>query len=116
MRRFKIRPRRTRHVPGSMNKLETNYMGVLEEMKLCKHIIDYRFEAIKLRLADRTTYTPDFMVIKETHIELHEVKGHWEDDARVKWKVAAEAYPWFEFVAVTQPRKDAWSFEVYKGE
>lgn len=32
-------------------------------------------------------------------LEAHEVKGHWQDDARVKVKVAADQYP-VRFVAV----------------
>jgi hypothetical protein len=33
-------------------------------------------------------------------LEVHEVKGFWEDDARVKVKVAASLFP-FRFIAVT---------------
>ena len=32
-------------------------------------------------------------------LEVHEVKGHWVDDARVKIKVAADMYP-FRFIAI----------------
>ena len=32
-------------------------------------------------------------------LEMHEVKGYWLDDARIKIKVAAEQYP-IQFVAV----------------
>ena len=35
-------------------------------------------------------------------LECHEVKGWWRDDARVKIKVAAELFPWIQFVAVTK--------------
>ncbi len=34
-------------------------------------------------------------------IELHEVKGFWTDDARVKTKVAADQYP-FRIIGVTK--------------
>ena len=43
--------------------------------------------------------------------EIHEVKGHWEDDARVKIKVAAELYP-FKFIAARKV-KGAWLFEEF---
>ena len=33
-------------------------------------------------------------------MECHEVKGFWQDDARVKIKIAAEMYP-FRFIAIT---------------
>jgi hypothetical protein len=61
----------------------------------------YRFEGVKLRLADNCFLTPDFAVmLADGRMQMHEVKGFWTDDARVKTKVAAEAYP-FEFVIVT---------------
>ncbi len=85
------------HKSGEMNKLEAEYAARLEGLKLAGEISDYRFECLKLRLADRTFYTPDFMVLRADGVfEVHEVKGHWEDDARVKIKVAAELYP-FKF-------------------
>ncbi len=93
---------RPRPVPGQMNKTEQRYAEYLDLQKHAGEIIDWRFEPFKLRLAGRTFYTPDFVVIlPDGTIRIIEVKGHWEDDARVKIKVAAEAYWWFEFVAVT---------------
>lgn len=44
-------------------------------------------------------------------LELHEVKGHWEDDARVKIKVAARMHPWFRFRAVKAARGGRWEYE-----
>ena len=45
-------------------------------------------------------------------IELHEVKGFWMDDARVKIKVAAEMYP-FKFVAIkVKAKKDGGGYSV----
>lgn len=74
-------------------------------MKLTGEIIDYRFEGLKLRLAQNTTYSPDFLVVTHEQFELHEVKGFWEDDARVKIKVAAEQYWYFKFIAVSKIAK-----------
>jgi len=42
-------------------------------------------------------------------MEMHEVKGFWQDDARVKVKVAASLYP-FRFVALTHKR-GIWQIE-----
>lgn len=96
----KARPRRT---PGEMNRTEQAYAGELEGQKLLGEILEYHFEAVKLKLAPATFYTPDFLVIRRTlEVECHEVKGHWEDDARVKIKCAAEKFP-FRFVAM-KPR------------
>ncbi len=88
---------------GAMNKTEQRYADHLEARKQSGEIAWYRFEGIKLRLADSTFYTPDFAVmLADGQLEAHEVKGHWQDDARVKIKVAAEMYP-FRFIAV-KPR------------
>jgi hypothetical protein len=86
---------------GTMNKTETTYATHLETLKRSGSIQDYAFEALKLRLADKTFYTPDFLVLtQDWTVELHEIKGHWEDDARVKIKVAAKQFPWFRFIAI----------------
>ena len=94
-----------------MNKTEARYAReVLGIRKMAGFVIDWRFEAIKLRLAKRTWYTPDFIVWTPERIEIHETKGHWEDDARVKIKVAAEMFREFVFVAV-QYKKGIWIYE-----
>ena len=108
----RIRPR-SRPQPGRMNKTEQAYSNQLNLLKLQGDILDFRFEGLKLRLADKTFYTPDFLVIKPDHFELHEVKGYWEDDARVKIKVAAHQFPWFLFIAV-QRKKSNWVFEQFR--
>lgn len=85
---------------GERNKTEAAYEQYLEEMKFAGLILWHRFEGIKLRLADNTFYTPDFAVMRaDGTIEIHEVKGFWQDDARVKIKVAADIYP-FKFIAI----------------
>ena len=88
-----------------MNGLETRRAAELEALKRAGEIRSYQFEALKLVLADRTTYTPDFLVeLNDRALVLEETKGHWRDDARVKIKVAARLFPMFRFVALT-PRK-----------
>lgn len=85
---------RGRHKPGQMNSTEKAYAIHLESLKFSGAVEWYAFEAIKFRLADNTFYTPDFIVMMACGaLEAHEVKGHWEDDARVKIKVAAEHFP-----------------------
>ena len=104
---------RSQPTPGAMNKTEQAYRDYLELHKRDGLIREYRFEAVKLRLANRTFYTPDFMVItNDNTIELHEVKGFWEDDARVKIKVAAEQHWWFKFVAI-QKKGGGWKVEEF---
>lgn len=97
--------------PGQMNKTEAAYAAELEQRKYAGEILWYAFEPWKFRLADKTFYTPDFGVLRADHqVECHEVKGFWQDDARVKIKVAAEQHP-FRFIAVKRlPKKDGGGF------
>lgn len=102
--RFKgARPRgrgRTSRKAGEMNGWERRYAKRLEEQLAAGDIQAFAFEALKLRLAKKTFFDTDFLVVAhDGTIEIHEVKGHWEDDARVKFKVAAEMFP-FRFFAV----------------
>ncbi|MHB1950085.1 MAG: DUF1064 domain-containing protein [Acidiferrobacteraceae bacterium] len=110
--------RRQSKKAGSMNTLERAYAERLQSLVLLDEIHDWRYEPFKLRLADNTGFTPDFMVLRsDGTIEFHEVKGFWEDDARVKIKVAAELYPWFTFVAASRKRaRDPWQFETFGDE
>jgi hypothetical protein len=88
---------------GEMNKGEAEYAAHLEGMRAAGAVLWWKFEGVKLRLADNTFYTCDFAVLaKDGILEMHEYKGFWQDDARVKIKVAASLYP-FRFVAV-KPR------------
>lgn len=101
---------------GQMNKTEIAYATVLEGLKRAGQVQWYRFEGLKLRLADKTFYTPDFAVMRDDGVlECHECKGFWMDDARVKIKVAAEMYP-FRFLAAKQRSKKSgggWEYEVF---
>lgn len=103
---------------GQMNKTEAAYAVLLEQLKVAGRIQWYRFEGLKLRLADKTFYTPDFAVMRDDGtMECHECKGFWQDDARVKIKVAAEMYP-FRFMAAKQRAKKhggGWEYEVFGG-
>ena len=93
---------------GQVNQTEAAYAELLELRKCAGEVSWYRFEGIKLRLADNTFYTPDFAVmLSGGEMELHEVKGSLSyimDDAKVKIKVAAEMYP-FRFVLVARRAK-----------
>ena len=108
---------RPRHEPGKMNGLEKKYAQHLELRKMTGEIIDYKFEPLKLKLAPATFYNPDFGVLMpDGRVELHECKSsHWEDDARVKIKVAASFFSrWFTLVAAQWDKsaKD-WKFEEF---
>lgn len=93
---------------GAMNKTEQSYANHLELRKRDGDILWYRFEGVKLRLADKTFLTPDFaLMLKSGLIQLHDVKGFMMEDANVKLKVAADQYP-FQFFIVRKS-KVGWS-------
>ncbi len=98
---------------GTMNKTEAAYDAHLWEQRHAGKVLWHKFEGIKLRLADNTFLTIDFPVLAaDGYLEMHEVKGFWEDDARVKMKVAASLYP-FRFCAVKpRAKKNGGGWEV----
>ena len=108
--KFKIPPKRK--APGTMNGLEKKYAEMLERQKQNGEILFYKFESVKLKLANNTYYTPDFMIGYPDRIAFHETKGFWREDARVKIKVAARTFEEFEFVAV-QWKQKTWVFEEF---
>lgn len=86
---------------GEMNQTEARYAAYLADRQRTGDILWFKFEGVKLRLADNAFYTVDFFVlVADGTLEAHEVKGGlWQDDARLKIKVAQDLYP-FRFVAV----------------
>ena len=102
-----------------MNGLESRYAALLQVMLLTGEILAYEYEMIKLGLSHHhngvagVNYTPDFFVDYGTHMEFHEVKGFWRDDAKVKLSVAAHKYPQFRFKAVQWRKKTGWVITEY---
>lgn len=47
-------------------------------------------------------------------LEMHEVKGFWEDDARVKIKVAASFYPFSFIAARPKPKEEGGGWEEHQ--
>lgn len=98
-----------------MNKTEALYAERLEGMRAAGEVVWFAFEAVTLRLADDTRYTPDFAVLTaDREWEAHEVKGAWaifRDDAKVKIKVAAAMFPIRFYVCVPR-REGGWDIRV----
>ena len=91
-----------------MNNLERKYADELWIRYLAKEIIAYKFESLKFRLADKTWYTPDFVVFYKDWIEIVEIKGFLREDANVKFKVCAELYPQFIWKMIKWVRGKGW--------
>lgn len=82
-----------------MNKTEEAMSRELESLKDDGKITRWRFESVKIRLADRTWFTVDFQLwIPDGRIVMLETKGWLRDDAAVKFKVAREMYPEYIWV------------------
>jgi len=103
---------------GERNKTEAAYESRLEMLKRSDVVAWYKFEGIKLRLADNTFLTVDFSVmLANGQMEMHDVKGAkhlFADDARAKMKIAAELYP-FKFIAAypTDRKFSGWEMEEF---
>lgn len=95
--------------PRAMNQQETKYADYLRSKVHGGEIVDFKYEPFGIRLANhRCHYHPDFMVVYPDRFAIHEVKAYskktkkprWEDDAIVKFKVAASQYTFWEFKIV----------------
>lgn len=109
-----LRTKVIRKVAGSgMNKTEARFKA--EFLDTVEEVWFASYASVKLRLADRTWYTPDFFVWTGKHVHVYEVKGSWkaphQEDSRVKLKVAAEAYPQFKFFAAV-PNKETGGWDI----
>ena len=94
---------------GQMNRTEESYAAHLDLLKYGGDILWWKFEPAKLRLAQKTFFTCDFMVLKKDGlICMDEVKGYMTDDAAVKIKVAASLYP-FQF-RIVRKKGAFWTF------
>ena len=107
-----------------MNKTEQRYANHLYSLYESRNIVRYDFEPFGLRLSEaKCYYPPDFLVTYQDKFEIHEVKGfdrktkrpRVEDDAAVKFKVAAAFYDFWNFRMVWyDTEKKMWDSKVFK--
>lgn len=101
---------------GEKNQSEQRYEDeVLKPGMLVGDIRWYRFEGIKLRLADNTFLTVDYAVLPAdgvlTMVDVKGAKAIVQEDARVKMRVAADSYP-FRFEMAFPNKGGGWTVEV----
>ncbi len=66
----------TRRQPGTMTRLERKYAEHLQSQLVAGKIADFKYEPFKLRLADRTYFSPDFVVmLPDGTLDVIEVKA-----------------------------------------
>lgn len=109
---------RMKTTPGQMNKTEARRARALEAEVSADWLVAWLWSPMKLRLAENTFLTLDFLLIRpDGGVELEDVKGRKGDsyytteDARIKIKVAARMYPWFRFFTVWEDRNGIWRRE-----
>lgn len=88
---------------------------VLEARKRAGEIRWYGFEPVRLRLADGAFYKPDYMVVTNAGVEFHEVKGFLRIAANIRFKVAAEAFPFAQFLMYRKRKaRDGGGWDIIK--
>ena len=105
---------------GEMNGLELDWSLYLERRKISGEILDWKYEAIKLRIAfgnKPAWFLCDFWIVNaDGSQEAHETKGFWRESARLRIKVAAGVYQWVKFVGVRKRKKKdggGWELEEF---
>jgi len=102
-------PSRIRQNSAGLNKTEQaffDYLKTRSDPGVLRTVLPP--QSITLRIANGCRYTPDFVVAyhgalpEPVELVAYEVKGFMRDDAAVKIKVAATAFPWITFHLVTK--------------
>ena len=125
---------RPRPKAGAMNKTESEYLAYLQYRQSQGGLLFVsHHEGMKLKLADGTHYTADFVVMTNSlELEIHDVKGttkvkkieagvevgkterpYLEGDARTKLKFVAETWPIVLKVVWRCRASGQWIEEVY---
>lgn len=98
------------------NKTEQRYIDeVLWPGMHAGELVEWRFEAVNLRLGPQCHYRPDFLVVlPDGSMRFDEIKGGWaEEDALVKFKTAVHSFPWFRWRLCRYAKKQ-WTVEVWR--
>lgn len=88
--------------PGVMNQTEQWYYDTVLMPKVKSgEYVKVRYEALKIILGKNSTYLPDFYVLRSDGcVEIHETKGFWREDDRVKIKASASLFPEFYWYGI----------------
>lgn len=95
---FQIRPSTDE---SRLNKTERAWLDVIRGR-------DYPWigvQNISFKIGDDCRYNPDFLVLCDGRLVAFEVKGWMRDDALVKLKTTARAFPWLQIVVVKRDGK-----------
>lgn len=95
--------------------------NVVNEDGTTRRVVKWLYEPWRFLLAKGTSYLPDFYVLlSDGHVEIHEVKqvhrgkksearSGWSSTSITKFKIAAEMFPEFRWVACEKQLDRSWS-------
>jgi hypothetical protein len=95
------------------SKWEEEYSTQLKLRKAAGEILSWSYESIRLRVAESNWYTPDFLIVTEDEIQLHEVKGFQREAGMLRLRAAAFQHRAFRFFLVTK-KAGQWLVEEVK--
>lgn len=94
---------------------ERDYAKHLQLRKRAGEILGWTYACPPFLIGFDCRYKPDFMVtLNNGTVEMHEVKGYFRDDAKVKLMVAASAFPLHPFILVTWDKSTGWKLKRIK--
>lgn len=98
---------------GKMNKHEEYFeREYLIPKRSAGEVIEWHYEKFRWKIGENCFYKPDFFaVMADLSINIYEVKGYWTEKARVKTRAAADAMPWFRWIACYR-KAGVWQFEM----
>jgi len=95
----------------SMNRWEAEWAAQLAAAIHDGSVLGWWWQSVSLRIGERCFYWPDFLVqAGDGTLELHEVKGHMEDDAMVKLRAVIERYPFRVFLVSKRAKREGGGF------
>jgi hypothetical protein len=95
------------------NATERRYLAHLDLQYKGGEVAAYIWKPGSLSLAKGLTYRPDALVVtNDGYLEIHEVKGFWQDTAKAKWKMCKEKFWMIPLVLIKWDAKaKTWAIE-----
>jgi hypothetical protein len=104
---------------GYRSKTEERYGQHLNLIQMAGQIDRWKYEPVSLVLAPGVRYLPDFLTVTADIVTFWEVKGRKNESywtrplSKVKIRMAAELFPWWEFRVAWPKSAGAWdSFRI----
>jgi hypothetical protein len=94
---------------SKLNKTEQRYADILEGRKRMGLLQEYFVQAVALKLGDRSTYWPDFLIVhNDGSLEFLEIKGFMKAVGAAKFKIARTMFWWAKFTMMSYDSRRGW--------